>query len=204
MELEFKLCENTQKCRYGALLLDFVHSPHTLETIYSDDPKYLDGYGIGYAYWPIPVPGYRQICPSGLSTCKTASGSRRYEWKPMPSRLYTTLLHYREKCSGKGYVFRNKNNGEKYESRNQFIRYLCKRAKVKPFNYHGIRGLCATLLAANNVPMKQIQSVLMHSNMTTTDRYVRSIGGVSDELVMAFERFGDGAAACNVAIEAAN
>lgn len=55
MELEFKLCENTQKCRYGALLLDFVHSPHTLETIYSDDPKYLDGYGIGYAYWPIPV-----------------------------------------------------------------------------------------------------------------------------------------------------
>lgn len=108
------------------------------------------------------------------------------------------FVAYRSRCSGTGNVFVSKNTGEAYVDRKHFVTKLCKRAGVKQFNFHGIRGLCATLLAQNNVPMKQIQSVLMHSNMMTTDRYIRRIGGVSDELVRAFETFEKTETACKV------
>ena len=37
--------------------------------------------------------------------------------------------------------------------------------------------------------MKDIQQVLLHSSMVTTDRYIRRIGGTSDILAAAFDRF---------------
>lgn len=37
--------------------------------------------------------------------------------------------------------------------------------------------------------MKEIQHILLHSRMTTTDRYIRRIGGTSDVLAAAFDRF---------------
>lgn len=37
--------------------------------------------------------------------------------------------------------------------------------------------------------MKEIQHILLHSRMTTTDRYIRRIGGISDVLAAAFDRF---------------
>lgn len=124
-----------------------------------------------------------------LSTCKTKSGSRRYEWMTMPERLYDALARHRSANGGSGFVFRSKRTGEQYVTRTQWLVRLCKRAGVQHFNYHGIRGLCATLLAANGASMKEIQGVLMHSNMLTTDRYIRSIGGASNRLLDAFSAF---------------
>lgn len=124
-----------------------------------------------------------------LSTCKTKDGSRKYEWMAMPDKLYNALSTYKQNCIGTGHVFRSRSTGEAYVDRKHFVTKLCKRAGVKRFNFHGIRGLCATLLARENVPMKQIQGVLMHANMTTTDRYVRRIGGATDILLTAFDSF---------------
>ena len=124
-----------------------------------------------------------------LSTCKTADGSRKYEWLTMPSRLHDALVNHKMRTGGKGHVFRSRRTGEAYVDRKHFIVRLCERAGVRPFNYHGIRGLCASLLAAGNVPMKDIQHVLMHTSMVTTDRYIRRIGGTSDVLAAAFDSF---------------
>lgn len=49
--------------------------------------------------------------------------------------------------------------------------------------------LLLALLVAGGVPMKDIQHVLLHSMMTTTDPYVRWIGGTSDMLATTFDRF---------------
>ena len=124
-----------------------------------------------------------------LSTCKTADGSRKYEWLTMPSRLHDALVDHKIRTGGKGHVFTSKRTGEAYHDRKHFVLRLCERAGVTPFNYHGVRGLCATLLAAGGVPMKDIQQVLLHSSMVTTDRYIRRLGGTSDILAAAFDRF---------------
>ena len=102
-----------------------------------------------------------------LSTCKTADGSRKYDWLSMPGRLYEELVSLKLRSSGTGAMFRSKRTGKAYVNRKHFIRRLCERAGVTPFGYHGIRGLCATLLSSDGVPPKEIQTILMHSNLTT-------------------------------------
>lgn len=126
-----------------------------------------------------------------LSTCKTADGSRKYEWLSMPQRLHDALAMHKLKTGPTGHVFKSRSTGEAYKDRRHFVTRLCDRARVKPFNFHGIRGLCASLLAHGGVPMKEIQHVLMHSSMTTTDRYIRRLGQTSDVLAAAFDSFED-------------
>ena len=133
-----------------------------------------------------------------LSTCKTADGSRKYEWLSMPSKLHDALVSHKLRTGGRGHVFRSKTTGDAYRDRKHFVSRLCEKAGVKPFNFHGIRGLCASLLAAGGVPMKEIQHVLLHSSMVTTDRYIRRIGGVSDILAAAFDRFDEQKGAAKV------
>ena len=124
-----------------------------------------------------------------LSTCKTADGSRKYEWLTMPKSLHDALTWLKMTTCGHGHVFTSKKTGEPYKERKHFIERLCKKAHVRGFNYHGIRGLTASLLAQGGVPMKEIQHIMLHSRMTTTDRYIRRIGGASDVLAAAFDRF---------------
>lgn len=124
-----------------------------------------------------------------LSTCKTSDGSRKYEWLTMPMRLYDALVAHKLASGGHGHVFTSKHTGEPYKCRKHFITRLCLKANVRLFNFHGIRGLTATLLADGGVPMKEIQHVLLHASMTTTDRYIRRIGGTNDMLAAAFDRF---------------
>ncbi|MEG0944746.1 MAG: tyrosine-type recombinase/integrase [Angelakisella sp.] len=45
---------------------------------------------------------------------------------------------------------------------------LIKKHNLKKVTYHGLRHSCASMLAANGVPMKQIQLWLGHSNYSTT------------------------------------
>ena len=123
-----------------------------------------------------------------LSTCKTRDGSRKYAWLTMPAALHDALVTHKLATGGKGHVFTGP-KGDAYRCRKHLITRLCRKAGVEPFNFHGIRGLCASLLARGGVPVKEIQAVLMHSNITTTDRYIRRIGGTADILAAAFDAF---------------
>jgi len=53
---------------------------------------------------------------------------------------------------------------------------LCRRAKVKPFGFHGIRHLTASILYKKGYPLAVIQAILRHANPNTTARYIRSLG----------------------------
>ena len=123
-----------------------------------------------------------------LSTCKTKDGSRNRVWLSMTRDLTNALAEHKMRKGGKSdYIFVSKTTGEPYVDRKHFIERLCMRAKVKVFGYHGIRGLSATMLA-QDLPIQEIQRILRHANLTTTARYIRSLGVTSDRLSETFDK----------------
>jgi integrase len=53
---------------------------------------------------------------------------------------------------------------------------LCKKAKVKPFGFHAIRHLTASILYKKGYPESIIQAILRHKNPNPTTRYLRTLG----------------------------
>ena len=53
---------------------------------------------------------------------------------------------------------------------------ICKRAKVKPFGFHAIRHLHASILFNEGTELSVVQRQLRHTNPNTTARYLRSLG----------------------------
>ena len=62
------------------------------------------------------------------------------------------------------------------------MRRLCDEAKVKRFGLHAIRHLTASILAKANVPMIDIQAVLRHKKLSTTERYIGRIDSLRPSL----------------------
>lgn len=53
---------------------------------------------------------------------------------------------------------------------------LCKKAGVKPFGFHAIRHLTASILYHAGQPTAMIQSVLRHKSPQTTAKYLQTLG----------------------------
>ena len=124
-----------------------------------------------------------------LSTCKTRDGSRKRVWLSMTRALHDALADHRMRTGGKSeYVFVSKKTGGPYVDRKHFIGRLCLRAGVKKFNYHGIRGLSATMLG-QELPVQEVQVILRHANLATTAKYLRSLGITTDRLSETFDRY---------------
>jgi len=66
---------------------------------------------------------------------------------------------------------------------------LYDKAAARWFYYHGIRGLTASLLSAMGVPTKDLQFILLHASMMTTDKYIWRIGSAADVLAAALDSF---------------
>jgi len=92
------------------------------------------------------------------------------------------------------YVFINEATGSRYTSATKMMEQLCRNAGVEKFGFHGIRHLAATVLAdAPNMSLKDVQRMLRHKQVATTERYIHSLGCRLDERAAeAFERFSGG------------
>jgi integrase len=112
-----------------------------------------------------------------LATRKRRDGSQHYDWLPMTDRLYLAMGKHLATCSGP-WVFPDLRTGQPYVSRQHWLARLCKRAMVKPFGLHGIRHLSASILVANKVNLLDVQTLLRHQNLTTTQRYVHRLESV--------------------------
>lgn len=110
-----------------------------------------------------------------LGTRKRSGGGLQYDWVPMADQLLPRMTAQIGRVPGP-WVFPRPETGEPYLVRTTWMRRLCDRAQVRRFGLHAIRHLTASLLAASGVPTVQIQRVLRHQRISTTDTYIRSLG----------------------------
>jgi len=75
------------------------------------------------------------------------------------------------------YVFINPASKDKnpYDYRSKILKTLCKKAGIRQFGYHSLRHFGASLLAESGVPLTDLQALLGHSRISTTDLYVRNL-----------------------------
>lgn len=73
------------------------------------------------------------------------------------------------------WVFVDPDTKERYRYRIHWLRNACKRAKVERFGVHGVRHLCASILAGKGVPLVDIQYHLRHTHLSTTERYIHRL-----------------------------
>lgn len=68
------------------------------------------------------------------------------------------------------------------------MRTLCKRAAVKPFGFHGIRHMVASILNdTHKVSKKRIQKILRHQSQRTTEIYLHSLEADLRDTMKLFE-----------------
>ncbi|MEW6594939.1 MAG: site-specific integrase [Thermodesulfobacteriota bacterium] len=118
-----------------------------------------------------------------LYTRKRRDGSLEYDWLPMTKELHEALhrLH-QQRLTECEWVFPEPETGKPYLYRQHFMRRLCLRAGVKPFGFHAIRHLTASILAKANVSMVEIKGILRHCNLATTERYIGRLSSLRPAL----------------------
>lgn len=123
-----------------------------------------------------------------LGTRKTADGGMKYAWLPMTSQLKDAMRQLRLENPFARIVFEQKRRGGAYSSRQHMMPLLCKEAGVKPFGFHAIRHLAATILAYAGLDLPTVQAMLRHQSPTTTARYIKSLGIQQDKIEAAFTK----------------
>ena len=116
-----------------------------------------------------------------LATHKRSGGNLEFDWLPMTDDLFNTLLEHRQTVDGL-YIFINPKTGQPYRTRKRWMGYLCKRANVKAFGLHAIRHLTASILASDGVPPIQIQAILRHKRLSTTEGYLHRLDDLKPAL----------------------
>lgn len=85
------------------------------------------------------------------------------------------------------YVLTNPDTGKPYGYRKRLIVGLCKKVGVKPFSYHALRHFGASKLDNRGAALTDIQKLLGHERATTTDIYLQSLRGSTEETVKLLE-----------------
>lgn len=140
-----------------------------------------------------------------LYTKKRRDGSLEYDWLPMTGELTEALSWWWDKRTFKDSThvficeqdggFCREQYGKPFKERMQLMRRLCERAQVKPFGFHAIRHLTASILYKMGQPVSVIQAILRHKSPNTTAIYLRTLGleetrGALEDLAARFAGHG--------------
>jgi integrase len=113
-----------------------------------------------------------------LWTRKRRGGELHEDKLPMTDTLYG-ILKYRWNNRNKltPYVFHNEDGSKyTYHQKGHIMKKVCEKAGVKPFGFHSIRHHVASFLAdSHKVSHNQIQLMLRHRRLTTTDHYIKTL-----------------------------
>ena len=74
-----------------------------------------------------------------------------------------------------------------YTDRKDIMWNLCEKAEVKYFRFHALRHAGASMMENNNVPIRAIQKILGHENISTTEIYLHSIGIAERDAISTYE-----------------
>jgi len=80
--------------------------------------------------------------------------------------------------------------GQTFQYRQHWLGKLCEQAEVKPFGFHAIRHLSASILDDAGYPITVVQTLLRHKSVSTTARYLHRLRGMREALDEAFNRKG--------------
>jgi len=119
---------------------------------------------------------------------KNKIGEWRSQWISVKTDLIQWLIRHKKRVepeSESQNVFLTHRQCVAYEYRQHWLRRECKRAGVQPFGFHGIRHLFASILASQNVPMVEIQYMLRHTSLTTTQLYIHRLKKENREVLAA-------------------
>lgn len=120
-----------------------------------------------------------------LTDHKGKNGKKRVRWYEMHPELAKAFAWWREARPCKvDNVFMQIHcasaMGEPFRQRRWLMGRLCERAGVKPFGFHGLRHKSAAITFEGG-GLSNAQILMGHSNATTTNRYVRSVGLYTDQ-----------------------
>ena len=132
-----------------------------------------------------------------LWTRKRKRGEWRAIKKPMDegSTLFELMQHkWKNRNKESEFVFTNPRTGKPYGIRPRWMKELCEKAEVKPFEFHSIRHRVAAMLDdSGKATLRQIRDLLGHERISTTDNYLKSVAhlrGLSDVLEQKGESHG--------------
>ena len=107
---------------------------------------------------------------------------------PMSEELERVLREQRQHVQLRSeYVFIS-HMGQPFTEHGKLMRRLCAVANVKPFGFHAIRHLSASILASASMTLPEIQAMLRHKNATTTSRYLHTLNGGNLQIDGVFAR----------------
>ncbi len=131
-----------------------------------------------------------------LYTRKKKGGNLTPRRVPMTDTLYEVLSKmYAVRDTTKPWVFwhtyKSRRTGKvvfgPYTDRKDIMSNLCEKAEVKYFRFHALRHAGASMMENNNVPIRAIQKILGHENISTTEIYLHSIGTAEREAISVYE-----------------
>ncbi len=111
------------------------------------------------------------------------SRKRTGEWKSRKIRMVSQveeILKVRYKNAPSNHLFWNPKTKQPWFDLNTLLPRLCKSLDIKPFGFHSLRHYGASFLAANGVPLIQIQQALGHSELRTTEVYLHELETVAE------------------------
>ncbi len=117
-------------------------------------------------------------------TLKREGGTKEFDILPVTTALRSALLSLWEKRQViSEYVFVNldktpfvdKYYGIPFQQRQHFMKKLCEKAEVKPFGFHAIRHLTASILYHSGESVATVQQILRHKSPNTTSRYLKTL-----------------------------
>ncbi len=127
---------------------------------------------------------------------KNKKGQWEEAWLPVKGELMGWLRTHQKTTGLQRFVFLNFNGSEKsrfwipYQYRQHWLKNLCEEAGIKQFGFHGIRHLFASILAAENMPLVEIQHMLRHKHLSTTQRYIHRLKKENREVLKALPNLG--------------
>ena len=107
-----------------------------------------------------------------LWTRKSKGGHERGRTLFLNNDAYAVMQKlYSEREPDSEFVFINPKTKKTYTDKH-WLKKICKRAGVTPFGTHALRHYAATVLKYAGVPTPAIQSILGHTQISTTDIYL--------------------------------
>lgn len=125
---------------------------------------------------------------------KNQRGQWEDAWLPVRAE-FMVLLKQHQKITGLlKFVFLNMPSEDPktwvpYRFRQRWLINLCNRAGVERFGLHGVRHLFASILAADNRPLVEIQHMLRHGSISTTQRYIHRLKKENREVLESLPDF---------------